>query len=252
MTESLSDTQKVHSDEALTPEERRLWAQLHSGDHGEALAALVDRYLWLARSWAARTYRESGLGYVEYSDLVQLGTVGLLESISRYQPERGSGFVAFASKRVQGAILNGLEKTSELHAQSAYRRRLRQERAKSLTDTHGADASSDVFLQMVEAALGLAIGHMLEGTGMFADEDSTVTDSNGEVATLGVTLRRLVPSLQAAERRVITYHYLNGLSFSEVAGLLKLSRGRVSQIHKSALGSLRQLLRQKGVLHFEA
>ncbi|NJL18613.1 MAG: hypothetical protein HC938_17105, partial [Nitrospira sp.] len=42
------------------------------------------------------------------ADYVQNASIGLLEAISRFEPERGIPFAAFALPRVRGAVLNGL------------------------------------------------------------------------------------------------------------------------------------------------
>lgn len=45
---------------------------------------------------------------VELDDLVSVGTVGLIESIARYNPSRGVPFNLYARHRIRGAILDAL------------------------------------------------------------------------------------------------------------------------------------------------
>jgi RNA polymerase sigma factor for flagellar operon FliA len=55
-----------------------------------------------------------------------------------------------------------------------------------------------------------------------------------------VRLAQEIGRLPGSEAVVVRQHYENGLSFAHIAGLLDLSRGRVSQLHRSALDRLRK------------
>ncbi len=206
----------------------------------------------LVKSIAWDVYRKASLGYVEIRDLIQLGVVGLLESISRFDPAAETSFAGFASKRIRGAMLNGLEKQSEYHAQSAFRRRIRRERLESLAKFGGAaDGPSDVFMQMVETALGLAVGYLLEDTTMYVDENRSVGQSYasaGEMAAVSESLKSLVSMLPEPDRQIVELHYFGAVQFSDIAEMMRLTKGRVSQIHARALKVLRKL--QSGKIGF--
>src|SRR5438876_144249 len=52
--------------------------------------------------------------HVEFEELVALGNLGLADAAKRFQPDRGASFSTFAWYRVQGAIVDGLRKQSNL------------------------------------------------------------------------------------------------------------------------------------------
>src|SRR5262245_60471891 len=52
--------------------------------------------------------------HVELDELVALGNAGLAEAASRFDPDRGATFSTFAWYRVQGAIIDGLRRSSNL------------------------------------------------------------------------------------------------------------------------------------------
>ncbi len=241
-------------DGAIPAKERALWLESRAEGGREAKIQLVLMYLGLARGIAAAVYNATELQGVDYRDLVQFGIIGLLDAMSRFDPDRGIAFKSFAAKRVRGTILNGLDQNSELHAQGAFRRRIRRERAASLREASSKESGHDEFARMVEVALGLAIGHMLEGTGMFLAEDISTgkSDVPGEFSALSESLRQLVEELQDPDRVVVKYHYFEGLAFTDIADLLSLSKGRISQLHARALKSLRARQRKKGMLSLEA
>jgi RNA polymerase sigma factor for flagellar operon FliA len=54
-----------------------------------------------------------------------------------------------------------------------------------------------------------------------------------------------VDSLPPQDRMVLRSHYLQELPFDEIAAMLQLTKGRISQIHKQALQRLRVLMRDQ-------
>lgn len=90
-------------------DEVQLLEAARRGDR-RAREQLIAGYLAVVRSIAIR-YRDLG---VPVDDLVQEGSVGLLESIDRYDPARGVGFESFARFRIRRAIRNALTEQSRL------------------------------------------------------------------------------------------------------------------------------------------
>jgi RNA polymerase sigma factor for flagellar operon FliA len=90
--------------------------------------------------------------------------------------------------------------------------------------------------------LGLALAWLLEGTSMVeASERAEVLPfyRHAEIRQVRERLVQAVEALPAQERLVIRSHYLQDVPFEEVAATLKLTKGRISQIHKQALQRLR-------------
>lgn len=205
---------------------------------------LVESHLKLARTVAAVLYRHRGGLAVEFGDYVQFATLGLIEAVDRFDVERGVPFASFASLRIRGSVLNSLAGLSEQYQQLDLRKRLRRERLESLRRPDAGTVQlhpHDLFSGLAEMAIGLALAHLLEGSGMLQGlGDSTPAyrqefyDSTRE-RQLRETLEMLVGSLPERERRVVRYHYFQNIAFSEIAELLGLTRGRVSQIHRQAL-----------------
>jgi len=77
---------------------------------GRARERFVAEHLAMVRALAAR-YR--GLG-IPVDDLVQEGSIGLLDAIETYDAERGVAFDTFARFRIRCAIRDALTRTSRL------------------------------------------------------------------------------------------------------------------------------------------
>lgn len=239
-----------------------LWQRWRgAGDLG-AREELVSRFAPYARMLAAVIFKGRFHDEVEFADYHQLACVGLLEAVERFDPSAGVHFKAYAAHRIRGAVLNGLEKQTEKNQQIAVQQRLRKDRLDSLKDAAkpvgvevGGGAAKPVnslLSYMAEVGVGLALGVMLEGTSMFVAQEEAATEVSPEVGyfkksearQLQEVLLGAIEKLAPSERRVIRYHYHQGLAFEEISQLLGVSRSRISQVHRKALIGLRHLLAQ--------
>ena len=223
--------------------EAALWRRLRFEQELDCRQALFDRYAGLARSLARRHFHGRAVKRVERADFEQLAFEGLLQAIDRYDPLRGVPFGAFARRRIAGSIVDGVAKMSEAGAQGGHRRRIEQERLRSLArdPARGAD---DPLAELAELAVGLALGLMLEGSSLSAGEGGADGRAGAyetlEWHQMQARLAGALADLPPREADVVRNHYEHGLSFAQVAELLGLSRGRVSQLHRAALERLRK------------
>ena len=150
-------------------------------------------------------------------------------------------FSAYARRRIAGNIADGMAQMTEVDAQLSLRRRMQRERLRSF-DT--APDTADPLLVLADLAVDLAVGLLLEGTGIIAGGNDRADAYEGlawrqaQAALVGE-----LGQLPDAQGVVVRQHYHNGLSFAHIADLLKLSRGRISQLHREAIERLRRRLR---------
>jgi RNA polymerase sigma factor for flagellar operon FliA len=217
-------------------QEQKLWKEARQASNTAAHLTLIDHYTHLAKIIAAHYYRIRPDNDIEYDDYLQHAMVGLIEAVHRYDPDRGVSFSTYANYRIKGALLNGLEKTTEQRQQSAYLRKCQRARVKSIAKDLDQSAD-DSFTRMVEVTVELALSFMLEDSGMLHREkqDNIELYEQDEMKPLAIDLTSLVDRLPERERLIIRYHYYHGVAFEELARLLDISKGRVSQLHKRAL-----------------
>jgi len=227
-------------------EEAAHWRHLRGNASSRAREQLFNRYVYLARSVARKHVRRYGLPDHVLDDAQQFACRGLLEAIDRFEPERNVPFAAFATPRLVGAVVDGVGRMDEQSAQLRFRRRMERERMQSLSSPEIGTASSAIA-ELSELITELAVGLMLDAELRHAANEITGSVDNGfdrlawrETQSMLLECVRQLPELEQA---VVRQHYENDLLFSEIATMLDLSRGRISQLHKSALTRLRKSMK---------
>lgn len=247
--------EKAESNAELPDQERALWLEFISSRDASVRLQLIELNLPFARVLAAKWYNQRQGVDAPFEDYLHNAVLGLIQAIDRFDPNLGPHFRAFAQHRIEGFILNELSKLSEQHAQINLLNRLRKERIESLTENqHKKNQKSKnkgtLFEEMIDLAIGLSIGYMLEDYGMFTDTEK-IDECDGYSAhalkELSGILQKLVELLPEHEKLVIKQHYFFGLGVEEIGEQLKLTKGRVSQLHKKALKQLKEMADTIGI-----
>ncbi|WP_022692962.1 sigma-70 family RNA polymerase sigma factor [Ponticaulis koreensis] len=221
------------------------WRRFKANGNARDRSELFSEYQPFARKIAGSLFRaRSHLG-MEYGDFEQLAYAGLLEAMEAFDPSIGSRFHSFARHRIKGSISDGLIKANEKNAQLTYERQKERDRMNSLTSRDNASGSS--LENTAEVAVSLALGLLLESAGIAYSGDSADTAADGfqslAFRQLEHSVYEEVQKLPDPEDLVIMQHYIEGTAFVEIAKLLKLTKGRISQLHKTALNRLRKRLK---------
>jgi RNA polymerase sigma factor FliA len=221
-------------------------------------ARLVEAHLDLARKAAAMIFPRVK-DHIEFDELVALGNVGLAEAASRFDPSRGASFSTFAWYRVQGSIVDGLRKASNLprrvwarlvalRAASEYLEN-RAERdsgaaQRGAKPPEGADALAAVKAAM--SAIRTMYVTSLEG---LRDKGFDAPDPNAPAPADGLQTRRLTVKLRDAlaalpdkERALVTKHYWEGKNLLEAGAELGISKSWASRLHAQAVERLRTIV----------
>jgi RNA polymerase sigma-B factor len=176
----------------------------------EARQQLIELHLPLVRA-LARRFASRG---EQFEDLAQVGAVGLIKAIDRYDPGRGSSLTAYAVPTIVGEIRRHLRDS----AQS-----IRPPRRK--TDE-----------QVVVRAVAL-------------DADAPSWRDAGaerrlELGEERVLIEAGMRALPRRQRRIVQLHYFANLSQRGIASELGLSQVHVSRLLQDSLGKLRQEIGQ--------
>jgi RNA polymerase sigma factor for flagellar operon FliA len=99
------------------------------------------------------------------------------------------------------------------------------------------------FDSLVEVSIGIAIGYMLEDSGMYQQEETAYEHNvykSRELADLVRAMKDLVSKLPEQEEAIIKLHYFQHVQFDQIAESMQVTKGRVSQIHQRALRRLQE------------
>jgi RNA polymerase sigma factor for flagellar operon FliA len=231
-----------------------LWGELRRGKAG-ARERLFELHLPFARVLARREQRRRRGADLDPDDLLQLACTGLLEALDRFDPSRGVPFRGFASRRIRGAMIDGIAKSNEVREQLSHRARVKRERMRSLAADGEPRSAAEAMDALAELAVGLALGFMLEGTGLYQDDGEPAAPATAyESAAWKETVGRLAAELARLperDRQIIRLHYMDDVNFDQIAALLGLTKGRISQLHKAAMTLLRKRMSGAGGFRLE-
>jgi len=195
----------------------------------------VQLYLPLVEAFAHRYGRRGA----EYEDLVQVGSIGLLGAIERFDPKRGEEFAAFAVPTIAGEIKRHLRDRTET---VRLPRRLQEAAARlpgaraDLTARLGRSPSPEELA----AVLGLKAEEieLVEETGRPNGEQPDVSEP-GEALDDRILLSDAFRALDDTERSIVYLRYVRELSRRDTAKQLGISEDRLRALTKGALSKLR-------------
>jgi len=205
---------------------------------------------------------------VDIDDLMNVGVIGLIQAVDRYDPRRDNKFMTYAVFRIKGAVLSELRSRDFLsrsnrrkirELENAYLK-LEQKLGREVEDSEvahelGVDIeqvyrtkqlSSISFISFEE--LGYSSKDEKEKLMNFLinnDEDAlTMT----RLKELKAALAQAVEALPEKEKLVVSLYYLDELTMKETGEVLGITESRVSQIHSQAIIHLRAKLRKQKLL----
>jgi RNA polymerase sigma factor for flagellar operon FliA len=217
----------------------------HARYAASAEDALVARHAALIARVGRRIAARTG-GAVAAEDLWSAGAVGLLEAARRFDAGRDVGFEAFAEHRIKGAMLDELRRMdhlprrlrSDLDQVEAARARLGQDLGR---DPEAAEIAADLGLPIddVQAMQSLALPPLgPEGLELLPSAEPR----GDEAAMRRQALRAVTDAIAGLPDRlqlVLSLHYVEELSYREIAQVLKVSEPRVCQLHGEAMKLVR-------------
>ena len=208
---------------------------------------LIMTHRYLARQLARRLHFSIGK-CVALEDLVAYGDKGLVEAASRFDRTKGIPFRAFAWRRVEGSIVDGIRAHSPL-SRRAYER-LRASQARPANDT-GTDVFQVPHLPTrgdsddwrAETSEPGEFGHDARWNGRRMAQLPVAEDDSLEVL-VATELRRL----PERERRVLDLCYYRGKTLTGAA--LEMGNGRswASRLHAEGLAAIRAAIETSGSL----
>ena len=219
--------------------------------------SLVEKNMGLVRkiAWHMHGRVKSA---VDIEDLIQIGMYGLVTAAQNYIVKEGVSFSSYASIRIRGEIVDHLRRNSNLCRTTIQM----QQKYKSSVEVLSKQLQREPNNDEIAVEMGLKTAELHNWEQAFAanthqsldtvyDEFSiwfATKEQNPEEELTDTELREnLVEALKTLPERealLIQLYYVEELNVYEIAEVLDITTGRVSQIKKNAISRLREYIKK--------
>ena len=226
---------------------------------------LIVKHLPLVKAIASRV-REGLPVQVELDDLVHAGILGLVDAISKYNPDKKVLFHLYAKHRIRGAILDSLRQldwaSRDLRKRFKYieslTQKLGQDLGRAPTEPEIAKEMGvpeaqlrKMKMELYNAGLTGGQPHRVERPDhtSFAEAAEAPDHRPDQVLAhreLRSALDQVIATLPVRYQTVIRLYYDQDRTMKQIGGVLGVNESRVSQIHKTALEKLGVAMRAYG------
>ncbi|GIR79407.1 MAG: DNA-directed RNA polymerase sigma-70 factor [Alphaproteobacteria bacterium] len=219
--------------------------------------ALIENNMGLVRkiAWHMHGRVKSA---VEIEDLIQIGMYGLVTAAQNYVVKEGVSFASYAGIRIRGEIVDHLRRNSNLcrttiQMQQKYnasfeklsRQFQREPKNNEIAKDMGLEASElDNWEQAFAANTHQSLDSVYDEFSIwFASNDQSPEDELSDTE-LRENLVEALKTLPEREAMLVQLYYVEELNVYEIAEVLEITTGRVSQIKKSAISRLREFIQK--------
>jgi RNA polymerase sigma-B factor len=233
--------------------DQELLRRYHEGGERDARELLVERHLPLVRA-LARRYAGRG---EPLEDIEQVGTIGLLKAIDRYDLSRDVALTTYATPNVVGEIKRhfrdrgwairiprGLQELNSRMSGTIERLTSRLGRSPSIAEMAAElEASPEQVLEALEA--GSAYAPMSLSSAPSSEGELDPLEALGEEdqafarSEERVTLEPALRGLPDRERQILKKRFEEGLTQTQIAEQIGISQMHVSRLIRKSLGRMR-------------
>ncbi len=221
----------------------------------EDINRLIQSHLSMIDFWVDRM-RTQVPGYLKRDEMVSAARLGLVDAAHRFNPAKGVLFKTFAEQRIRGAVLDEVRRMdwASRSGREKYSRlcetvnRLQNELGESPSEAEIAGdlgISLDQYHKLLTDVSHLSLISLEEtmsasedGQSLYdklEDPDSENPHQVFEENELAEILAEQIQNLSEKERLVVSLYYYEECTQKEIAEILSITEGRVSQIHSQAL-----------------
>ncbi len=244
--------------------EDELWREYKKTKSSEIRDKFIRQYMPLVKYVAGKV--STGMpDSVEFDDLVGFGQFGLLDAISKYDPDKNVKFKTYAVTRIRGAIFDELRELDWVPRSVRQKSREIEDTIVELEAKLGRtanDAEIAKAMGMTESEYESTV-MKVSGTSILSLNDVWYSNDDSEKMSIGdniespnslnpdVIVERMeikrvimqaINELPQNEKMVIVLYYHEDLTFKEIGQVLNVSESRISQLHSKANMRLRAKL----------
>lgn len=226
---------------------------------------LIEAHLGIVHFHAARLMDRLPREVCE-GDLIQWGSVGLMQAVEGFDTSRGNQFGTYAARRICGAMLDGLRYSARQgrgaldaakwigNAEDAiYAETGRRATPEEVAERLRRDGRREYKrLKRQRAVTHISLSNVSEDrNGRGVREIDTITDSRGtdpaQLAAVADSFQQVEGLLlggefKLSEALVIKGYYLLGMTMIDIGESLRVTESRICQIHSRVMARLRSRL----------
>lgn len=244
---------------------QELWQHYSESRDPKLREALILQYAPLVKYVVGRMAINMP-SILDADDIVAYGTIGLIDAIDRFDPQRGVKFQSYAIARIRGSILDALRRLSILSRTAMARVRKIEDAFVALQQENQVPPSDEEVAAYLGLSLEELYDSMQHGSIAFVSLESPLQMGDGEDESLSLqdmmedpaaldpaaeaekrelrnALAQALAQLPGRERLVLSLYYYEELTLKEIGQVLGMSESRVHQIHARAILRLRGTVR---------
>jgi RNA polymerase sigma factor FliA len=236
-----------------TPE--ALWAEYWEDRSVEVRNRLVTFYAPLV-TIVARRFAQRARSMESLEELYSFGCFGLIDAVERWDASEGFKFATYATRRIQGAILDELRRedflpkrlrarvqiynvtrddlTARLH-RSPTIKEMSQELGVPLNEAIKLHDDAAVLTHLAPLVTG---NEATEGRMLGAAVPTPSPAEHAETAETIESVKAALRRLTERQRQVLVLHFLEGMTKAEIADVLGVGRSRITQLMQQGLRNL--------------
>jgi RNA polymerase sigma-B factor len=239
-------------------DDKILLRRYHEEGDLQAREQLIEQYMSLVRSLARRySYRGEQL-----EDLVQIGAIGLIKAIDRFDLERGVELTTYATPNIIGEIKRhfrdkgwsvrvprGLQELNVQLSRLVEQLTVQYRRSPTIPElAKAAGVEEEEVLEALESGRAYTSLSLSVGGGGGDDDDLDPLESLGteehqyEVSEDRAVLAPGFKALDERERRILQLRFFEGLTQSQIAQQVGISQMHVSRLIRRSLEKIRETI----------
>lgn len=194
--------------------------------------------------------------FMELDELIQVGTIGLIEAAKSFDNSKGVEFEVFARTRIRGAILDQVRKLSYLPRSAIVNIRDHNESTALLSSELGRQPSQSELADFMGKDLDdfhkerahayrfqtVSLESQLPDTVDMPAGDLNEPEANLESGQMMEALAESIESLPERDKTIVSLYYVEEMNLREIGAVLDISESRVSQVLSNTIKRLRQHL----------
>jgi RNA polymerase sigma-B factor len=235
--------------------DRELLREYHQRGNLAARQQLIERYMSLVRSLARRySYRGEQL-----EDLVQIGAIGLIKAIDRFDLDRGVELTTYATPNIIGEIKRhfrdkgwsvrvprGLQELNVQLSRLIEQLTVQLGRSPTIPElAKAAQVGEEEVLEALESSRAYTSLSLSTGASTDEEEELDPLESIGteepryEISEDWAMLAPGLRALDDRERAILQLRFFKGLTQSQIAQQIGISQMHVSRLIRRALQKIR-------------